>query len=81
MKLKFRMLLDSIKQTFQYPTIKQKEAYGRFCHTLAAAALAGSLTVLHLDNKQTAFIAARFMVLLVSAVVLFVIGAMLSKGE
>lgn len=70
-----------LKDAFLTPTIKQKEAYGRFCHTLTVAAIAGVLTVLHLDSELTWYIASRAIALTSGALILFVIGAVLSKGE
>jgi hypothetical protein len=76
-----KTMLAELKNAFSAPTLKQKEAYGRFCHTLSATALVGAVTVLHLDIEPTWYITKRFIALVLSAVVLFVVGAMLSKGE
>ena len=81
MKTWLSKLRRELGSAFRTPTGKQKEAYGRFCHTLAAAAVVGLVTVVHMDNHLTAFIAERAIALVFSAVVLFVIGAALSKGE
>ena len=78
---RLQALRQELKKTFFTPTLKQKEAYGRFCHTLSAAALVGVVTVLHLDSEPSWYIAKRFTALVASAMVLFVVGAMLSKGE
>ena len=44
--MKLDLLADAIREAFEHPTIKQKEAYGRFAHTLAAAAVIGAASVL-----------------------------------
>jgi hypothetical protein len=74
-------LRHELNDAFKTPTTKQKEAYGRFCHTLSAAAIVGLVTVVHMDSELTPFIAKRAFALVVCSVILFAIGAALSKGE
>lgn len=81
MQTRLNKLRRELASAFRTPTGKQKEAYERFCHTLSAAAVIGVVTVVHMDNHLTVFIAERAIALVFSAVVLFVIGAALSKGE
>lgn len=81
MKMRLQMLRRELKSAFTTPTLKQKEAYGRVCHTLASAGIVGLITVVHLDDKITQFIAARAIALAISAMVLFIVGSILSKGE
>ena len=44
-----RKLELEIRRAFVAPTVKQKEAYGRFAHTLAAAAIIGDVTIIFGD--------------------------------
>lgn len=81
MRKRLEKLHQELKSTILTPTVKQKESYGRFCHTLSAAAIVGLVTVIHLDSELTLFIAQRSIALAGCAVVLFIVGAMLSKGE
>lgn len=74
-------LLREVKLAFITPTIKQKEAMGKFCHTLSSASFIGFVTVLHLGSEPTWYIAKRAMALFASSVILFVVGSMMSKGE
>ena len=74
-------LRQEIRGAFLSPTLKQKEAYGRFCHTLASASVVGFITVLHLDTEPTWFMAKRAIALFVCGLVLFFVGSILSKGE
>lgn len=74
-------LRQEVKDAFLTPTLKQKEAYGRFCHTLASASVVGFITVLHLDTEPTFFLAKRAIALFVCGLTLFLVGSVLSKGE
>jgi hypothetical protein len=62
------------------PTVKQKEAYGRFAHTLAAAAVIGEVTLIFAEGAPWASVW-RIVGLALSGVTCFVGGALLSKGE
>lgn len=72
---------EQLKQAVQNPTLKQKEAYGRFFHTLAAAGIIGCVSVLFTESQVTWYGAWRIIGLFASAVACFAAGAMLSKGE
>ena len=74
-------LLSEIRQAFGSPTVKQKETYGRFAHTLAAAAIIGDVTLVFGDWITVPTSALRVIGLTFTGVVCFLTGAMLSKGE
>jgi hypothetical protein len=74
-------LLSEIRQAFASPTVKQKETYGRFAHTLAAAAIIGDVTLVFGDWIPVPTSAWRVTGLTFTGVVCFLTGAMLSKGE
>jgi hypothetical protein len=74
--------LQTLRDTFSKPSLKQKEAYGRFCHTLAAACIIGSATLLFGETMPVARYAdGRIVAMLVAGVLLFLVGGILSKGE
>ena len=71
---------SQVKQALLKPTFKQKEAYGRYSHGLSGVCAIAFVTILFSDApilnswiKMTA--------LAVFAAVLFVAGAIFSKGE
>jgi hypothetical protein len=66
---------------FSSPTLKQKEAYGRFAHTLAAANLIGAATLYFADIHTTVILLYRVAMMLTVGVLLFCLGALFSKGE
>ena len=78
--MKFSPLVAALRAAFARPTLKQKEAYGRFAHTLAAAAVIGQATILFADNAALAS-AWRITGLAVGGVICFVAGALLTRGE
>lgn len=78
---KLQKIGQELKDAVATPTGKQKEAYGRFCHTMAAAAIIGLITVVHLDSVASWYIVSRAFALGICAIVLFIVGAALSKGE
>ena len=63
------------------PRAKQKEAYARYCHTLSAAGVIGSLTLVLSESPLTGFAALRGAAMFISAVLLFVAGAFLSRED
>jgi hypothetical protein len=63
------------------PRPKQKEAYARYCHTLSAAGVIGSLTLVLSEAPLTGFAALRGVAMFISAVLLFVAGAFLSRED
>lgn len=78
---RFSKLLDETKSAFSTPTPKQKEAYGRLSHTLCAASLAGAVTVMFTETHASPYVVSRIGALVFWGVLLFWVGAILSKGE
>ena len=68
-------LVDASKNAFTRPAPKQKEAYGRFCHTLAAAALIGGVTVALTEDLFTLSLLFRTLIAFIMAFILFLVGA------
>lgn len=81
MKKRFERLLQDIKSAFRTPTLKQKEAYGRLSHTLCAASLIGSVSVMFTETNLSWYVFFKIAALIFWAVLLFWVGAVLSKGE
>lgn len=75
------MLFDTLKQPIYEPTLKQKEAYARFFHTLSAASIIGMVSIIFTESSPTFQVVVRIIGLLLSAVLCFFAGAILSKGE
>ncbi|AET95325.1 hypothetical protein BYI23_E001640 (plasmid) [Burkholderia sp. YI23] len=75
-----RPIWDVTRQAFLHPTIKQLEYYGRIAQTLSSASFIGFVTVIVTD-KRSAWTFVEALMLLVVAVLLLVLGAILSKGE
>ena len=73
-------LLAELRAAFVAPTVKQREAYGRFAHTLATASVIGAITIVSTEGV-TRSSTGRVTVLIVAGVTCFLTGAMLSKGE
>ena len=73
-------VLQNIRSALMTPTSKQKEAYGRFFHTLSAACFIGSVTTGYVNSvsANTVEIVAALIVL---GLVIFLNGAIFSKGE
>jgi hypothetical protein len=63
------------------PTRRQKEAYARFSHTLAAAAVIGAITLLFAEAVLTTVLLFRMAGLATGAVVCFVVGVLLLEGD
>ena len=74
-------LARRLQVAFTAPTLKQKEAYGRFAHTLAAAAVIGAITIVFAEGRVTSDIAWRIAGLAVSGVICFGAGVLLVEGE
>ena len=70
----------TLRDAFERPTLKQKEDYGRFAHNLAAAAIIGAVTVLFFSDASLVG-ALRITGLMLSALICFALGAVLTKGE
>jgi|APCry1669192522_1035417.scaffolds.fasta_scaffold41152_2 hypothetical protein len=66
---------------FRTPTLKQKEAYGRLSHTFSAASLIGSVTLIFAETPLNALLVFKLSALMFWGVLLFWVGALLSKGE
>ena len=74
-------LAVAIRDAFERPTLKQKEAYGRFAHTLAAAAIISAASVVFADTGSTMGDTLRVVGLLFSGLICFALGATLCKVE
>lgn len=79
--MKTRELRAEIIAAFRSPTLKQKETYGRFAHTLAAANLIGAATLYFADIQTTLILLYRIAMMLTAGMILFCVGALLSRGE
>lgn len=78
---KLAELMQAARDAFAMPTLKQKEAYGRYCHTLSAACVVGGVTVIFTETQVGPHTMLRILALAFNAVLLFVAGATMSKGE
>lgn len=81
MKKQFKQLLLEIKSALRTPTVKQKEAYGRLSHSLSAATWIGSVTVMFTETEVTVYGMTKILALIFWGMLLFCVGAILSKGE
>lgn len=81
MGMRLEKLLQETKSAFRTPTLKQKEAYGRLSHTLSVASLIGGVTVMFTETQATPYVVLKVAALVFWGVVLFWVGAILSKGE
>ena len=81
MNERLQKLLQETKSAIKTPTLKQKEAYGHLAHTMSAASLIGSVTVMFTEPSLTTDVGARIGALVIWDVLLFWVGALLSKGE
>ncbi|ADV02156.1 hypothetical protein C6571_18890 (plasmid) [Simplicispira suum] len=81
LRQRMRGALGDFKDALARPTLKQKEAYGRLAHTLCVACCVGAITVLF--GAAFSFWTTLLYVcsLMIWGLVLFVAGAILSKGE
>jgi hypothetical protein len=70
-----------IAEAFRSPSGKQKEAYARFAHTLAAASLIGAVTLLFAHTPSSWGALWRITGLAAFAVLSFLGGAVLLKGD
>jgi hypothetical protein len=71
----------ALAAAFRSPSAKQKELYGRYFHTLSAAAAIGATTVLFAEVHPTPFVVVGVVGAAVIGVVLFLFGAVLSRGN
>ena len=76
-----KSLWSVVRSALLAPTRDQRQQYGRFAHTLSAAALIGAAS--YFSGSRTWTLGAVFDVatLIAVTVVLFVVGAVLSKGD
>lgn len=74
-------LLQETKSAFRTPTAKQKEAYGRLMHTLSAASFIGAVSVMFSETQASLYVVTKISALVIWGVLLFWVGAILSKGE
>ena len=81
LSMRIKQLLKSIQMAFVAPSLKQKEAYSRFFHTLSAACFIGSVTVFFGESSVNTYTIARVMALIFWGVITFIIATLLSKGE
>ena len=73
-------LSSEIRQAFKAPTAKQKDAYARFLHTLAAAAVIGEATLIFAEGAVTWTAIGRIVGLTISGILCFIAGALLARG-
>lgn len=69
-----------VKQAFNAPNGKQREAFGRFFHTISIACLVGTATVIFAVPPHS-FWVLKTVVLMVCFAVAFTAGSIFSKGE
>lgn len=78
---RLQRLLEETKSAFRTPTLKQKEAYGRLSHTLSAASLIAAVSVMFAETEASLYVVSKVVSLVFWGVLLFWVGAVLSKGE
>ena len=78
--LRLPSALEMAKAIFRNPTVKQMESAGRYLHTISSASLIGSFTVL-VAGKWSWWTMVQVPLLLGLAVLLFIVGFFLSRGE
>jgi hypothetical protein len=81
MNQRLHALLNDIKSALTSPTQKQKESYGRMAQTLSTASFIGAVTVVFTEIHATLYVTAKIAALFFWGMVLFLVGAILSKGE
>jgi hypothetical protein len=70
--------IAALREAFVTPTSKQREAYGRFLHNLAAACLIASISIIFTENPYGA---RHVVALFASGVICFVVGAFFCRDE
>lgn len=80
---KLKGIVNALAEALKAPTPKQREAYGRWTHTLSAAATVGAVTVMFGKTSASDFWyeLAKVGALFFWSVILFIAGAILSKGD
>ena len=81
MSKRLETFIAETRRAFRTPTIKQKEAYGRLSLTFSAASMIGAVTVIFTEEYATLSVFAKVAALIFWGVILFLAGAILSKGE
>jgi hypothetical protein len=81
MNPRLQKLVADTKSAFRTPTLKQKEAYGRLCHTFCAASVIGAVSVTFTETHITTAACIKVGGLIFWAALLLWTGALLSKGE
>ena len=76
-----RSLLMALDSSFRNPTSKQKEGYARYVQTLSAAAVIGAVTLAFAASESTTSVVSRVVAMALMGVVLFLLAAVLSRGE
>ena len=76
-----RQPLSQVPAALRSPNARQTEAYARFTHTLAAAAIIGAITLVFAEDGVTWLSFWRFVALLVSGVTCFLMGAVMLRGS
>lgn len=79
----WREFLQAVAELLMSPTSKQKEAYCRWLHTLSAACIVGAVSIAFTKSPAQDFWTemAKVVSLVFWAVILFIGGAILGKGE
>ncbi|WP_343631513.1 hypothetical protein [Roseateles sp.] len=76
-----RKVVANWRAALRRPTTKQREAAGRFLHTLSAASLSGAAVIVGTAWPFRFWDAARLLVLMTIGVLCFLCGAVMSKGD
>ena len=74
-------LWGALLRAFRSPTPKQMESYGRFCHTLAAAAFIAGVTLALTSREMDGPSLLRIAAALFWALILFCSGALFLEGD
>jgi hypothetical protein len=78
---RLRKLIHAVDSAVKSPTAKQKEAYGRYFHTLSAASVVAAVSVMFTETQPTPYVIARITTLALWGMLLLLVGAILSKGD
>jgi hypothetical protein len=70
-------LRRALKRGFTAPTVRQREAYARFAHTLAAASVIGVVTIAFAQDSMTMAVLWRVIGLATTGVACFSVGILL----
>ena len=81
MRRRIAARFGALRRSLISPSVKQKEAYARYCHTMSAAALIGAMTVFFSDSPLTISAGFRAAAMLVVGVILFLTGMVLNEEK